>query len=85
MNGESITGSFYEQELQNSSQVKFRMEKVIKKEVRNCTFNGKDMTIDLIVGLIKKILYQNHLEVLEETLMLKLIFLIMQQKLIYTR
>ena len=32
MNGEEITGSFYEKELQKSSQRKFRIEEVLKKE-----------------------------------------------------
>ena len=31
LNGESITGSFYEKELQKTSQEKFRIEKVIKR------------------------------------------------------
>ena len=49
-------------------------------------WNGKDTTIHLIVGLIKKTLYKNELilsyAVLEGILMLKIIFQIMQQKLI---
>ena len=51
--------------------------------------NGKDSTIHLIVGLIKKDLewkwvntFLSRLEVLEDILMLKLIFQFMQQKLI---
>ena len=32
MNGEPITGSFYEKELQKTSQEKFRIEKVIKRK-----------------------------------------------------
>ena len=32
LNGESITGSFYEKELQITSQEKFRMERVIKRK-----------------------------------------------------
>ena len=32
LNGEEIEGSFYEHELQNTPQVTFRMEKVIKRE-----------------------------------------------------
>ena len=32
MNGEPITGSFYEKELQKVSQEKFRIEKVIKQK-----------------------------------------------------
>ena len=33
LNGEEITGSFYEKELQKTSQKKFRIEKVIKRKV----------------------------------------------------
>ena len=42
--------------------------------------NEKDMITDLIVGLIKRMLhiFLNHMNLLEETLMLKLIYLIMQ-------
>ena len=32
LNGEEITGSFYEKELQKTSQEKFRIEKVIRKK-----------------------------------------------------
>ena len=32
MNGKEILGSFYEKELQKSSQEKFRIEKVIRKK-----------------------------------------------------
>ena len=48
--------------------------------------NGNDMIIHLIVRLTKKTQYKwvntfvNHVNQLEETLMLKLIYLIMQQK-----
>ena len=51
LNGEKITGSFYEKELQKTSQKEFRIEKVIRR---------KDMIIVLIVGLITKILYKNE-------------------------
>ena len=45
--------------------------------------NGKDMIIYLIAGLIKKVnIFLNHMSRLEEKLMSKLIYLIMQQKLI---
>ena len=50
--------------------------------------NGKDMIIHLIAGLIKKDLYKrvniflNHVNLLMETLMSSLIYLIMLQKLI---
>ena len=48
--------------------------------------NGKAMIINPIVGLIKKTLYKmskcfpKHMNLLEETLMPKFIYLIMQQK-----
>ena len=58
LNNEEIAGSFYEKELQKTSQEKFRVEKVIKKIVINCVLNGKDMGIHLIFGLIKKTLYK---------------------------
>ena len=58
LNGEEIAGSFYEKELQKASQEKFRIEKVIKKRAIYCTLSGKDMTICLILGLIKKTLYK---------------------------
>ena len=32
LNGEPITGSFYEKELQNTSQEKLRIEKVLKRK-----------------------------------------------------
>ena len=32
MNGEEITGSFYEKELQKASQEKFRIEKAVKRK-----------------------------------------------------
>ena len=32
MNGEEITGSFYEKELQKASQEKLRLEKVLKRK-----------------------------------------------------
>ena len=47
LNGEEITGTFYEKESQKVGQQEFRIEKVIKEK-------GKDMIVHLIVGLIKK-------------------------------
>ena len=60
LNGEPITGKFYEKELQKTSQEKFRIEKVIKEKVINCTSNGKDMIVVLIVGLIKRSSHKNE-------------------------
>ena len=49
-NGEGITGTFYEKELQKTNQKKFRIEKVI-----NYMSNGKVIIIHLIAGLVKRI------------------------------
>ena len=54
LNGEEITGRFYEKELQKTSQ------KYLKEKVINCISNGKDMIIHLIFGLIKKTSYKNE-------------------------
>ena len=58
LNGEPIIGSFHGKQLQKTSQEKFRTGKAIKKweMVRNCTLNGEDTIVRLIVGLIKKTL-----------------------------
>ena len=59
-------------------------KKYLKEKVVNCMSNRKDVIVVLRVGLIKKTLlkrpFLSRLEVLEESLMLKLICLIMQQK-----
>ena len=54
LNGEEITGKFYEKELQKTNQEEFRIEKVIKKKVIKYTLNGKVMIIYLIAGLIRQ-------------------------------
>ena len=54
LNGEEITGTFYEKELPKIDQQEFRIENVIKEKVINYISNGKDMIIHLIAGLIKK-------------------------------
>ena len=58
-NGEKISGTFYEKELQKIHQKEFRIEKVIKKKsdklnVINYMSNGKAIIVNLIPGLIKK-------------------------------
>ena len=60
LNGEPITGSFYEKELQNTSQEKLRIEKCLKEKVINSMSNRKGMIIVLIVGLIRKTSYKNE-------------------------
>ena len=62
LNGEPITGSFYEKELQKTSQEKFKIENVLKRKGDKLYIkwlNGKDMIIHLIVALIKKTVYKN--------------------------
>ena len=60
MNGEDVTGNFYEKELQSINQQIFRIEKIIKRKGNELYANGKDMMIRSIVGLIKKISYKNE-------------------------
>ena len=59
-------------------------KKYLKEKVVNCMSNRKDVIVVLRVGWIKKALlkrpFLSRLEVLEESLMLRLICLIMQQK-----
>ena len=57
LNGEEITGTFFEKELQKIDQQEFRIEKVIKKKGDNYMSNGTDMIIHLIAGLIKKTIF----------------------------
>ena len=54
-NGEEVTGTFYEKELQNTNQKELRIEKVIKKRVINYLLNENVMIVHLIARLIKKI------------------------------
>ena len=58
LNGEEIIDSFYEKELQKTNQKEFRIEKVIKRKsiIANYMSNGKNITTNLIAGLIKRIL-----------------------------
>ena len=56
LNGEEITGTFHEKELQKTNQKEFRIEKIIKRKGDKTYANGKDMIIHLIAGLIKKTL-----------------------------
>ena len=52
--GEEIVETFYEKELQETSQKEFRFEKVITRKGETCTVNGK-ATIDLLtLRLVKK-------------------------------
>ena len=55
MNGEEITGIFYEKEMQKTNQKEFRIQKVLKRrsEMEKAS-NEKGIITVLIVGLIKK-------------------------------
>ena len=54
LNGKENIRTFYEKELQKTSQDEFRIEKVIKRKAINNMSNGKDLIIHSIAGLIKK-------------------------------
>ena len=60
MNGEDVTGSFYEKELQSTNQQKYRIEKIIKRRGNKLYVKWKGYNDSLIVGLIKKISYKNE-------------------------
>ena len=51
LDGEKVTGTFYEKELQKSSEKEFRIEKVIKRKVHKLFVKS---FVHLIVGLIKR-------------------------------
>ena len=58
LNGEEITGTFYEKELQRTNQKEFRIEKALRKKGNNLYVKWKGYDIHLIAGLIKKIQYK---------------------------
>ena len=53
LNGEEITGSFYENKLQKTSREKLRIEKVLKRRGDKLYVKWKGQIIVLMVGLIK--------------------------------
>ena len=55
LNGEEITGSFYEKEFEKTSQKEFRIEKILKRKGDKLYVKWKGYDNHLIVGLIKKI------------------------------
>ena len=76
LNDEEIIGTFYEKELQKIDQQKFRIEKVIKKKGDKLYVKWKGYDNSFNSWIDKKDL--NHMNLLVETLMSKLIYLIMQ-------
>ena len=60
LNGEPITGIFYEKELQKTNQKEFRIEKVLKRKGDRLYVKCKEYDSVLIVGIIKETLYNNE-------------------------
>ena len=61
LNGEKIAGSFYEKELQKTSQGKFRIEKVIKKKGDKLYVKWKGCDVSFNKRINKKGLESNSL------------------------
>ena len=59
LNGEEITGSFYEKGLQKTSQEKFGIEKVLKRKGNKLYVKWKGYDNSLIVGVTQKTSYKN--------------------------
>ena len=73
MNGEEITGSFYEKELQKTNQKEFRIEKVIKRKGDKlyAKWRAYDNRFNSWIdkkGLVWKWVntFRNHLRILDE-------------------
>ena len=60
LNGEPITGSFYEKELQKTNQQEFRIEKVIKRKCDKLYVKCKAYDNSFNSWLIKTTLYKNE-------------------------
>ena len=84
LNGEKIVATFYEKELQITNQKEFRIGKVIKRKGDKLYAKRKDYVSSSNSWIDKKWVHTflNDMNHLEETLISKLIRLVMQQKLI---
>ena len=60
LNSGKIRESFYKKELQKTNQKEHRIEKIIRRKGDKLYVKWKDMTIHLIVGLIRKTLFKNE-------------------------
>ena len=60
LNGEEITGIFYEKNCKKVVNKNLEQQKYLKEEVINYISNRNSMIIVLIVALIKKILYKKE-------------------------
>ena len=85
LNGGKIAGSFYEKELQKTSQEKVRKEKVLKRKGDKLyvKWEGYDSRFNSWINKKDLNTFLSCLEILEKVLTLKLNFQIMQQKLIF--
>ena len=54
LNGEEIVGTFFKKELQKTNQKELELKKQSRKKVINHMLNGKDTTVCLIAGQIKR-------------------------------
>ena len=60
LNGELITGTFYEKELKKTSKEKFRIEKILKRKVDKLYFKWKGYDTRFNSWTGKKTLYKNE-------------------------
>ena len=60
LNGKEITGSFYEKELQKTSQEKFRIEKVLNRKGDKLYVKWKEYDNRFNSWIDKKISYKNE-------------------------
>ena len=60
LNGEEITGSFYEEELQKTSQKEFRVEKLLKRKVDKLYVKWKGYNNSFNSWIDKKDLHKNE-------------------------
>ena len=82
LNGEEIIGSFYEKELQKTNQKEFRMVKMLKGKGDKLYVKWRGYDNSFNSWIYKKDIYFSKPFKSRENIKLKLIFLIMQQKLI---
>ena len=54
LNGEKVISTFYEKELEKTSQQEFSIQNYARKKAINYMSNGKVMIVYSIAGLIKK-------------------------------
>ena len=86
LNGEEIVGTFYEEELQKTNPEEFKIEKVIKRKGDKLYVKWKGYSNSFNSWIYEKncikwvSAFVNHMNLLEETSILKLIYVIVQQK-----